>query len=97
MKNILTSTYSFVGYNYKSTGVNLMNKKLIIMPDSDFIAEFADTNTTVPGTGTIIPNHTPLGIAVHLETYAWNFPFADAFKMSGMIPLKMYMWESGPT
>lgn len=45
----------------------------------DFIAEFADTNTTVPGTGTIIPNHTPLGIAVHLETYAWNFPFADAF------------------
>lgn len=45
----------------------------------DFIANFADTNTVVPGTGIPIPNHNPLGIAVHLETYAWNFPFADAF------------------
>ncbi|RMF60194.1 MAG: hypothetical protein D6748_04655 [Calditrichaeota bacterium] len=45
----------------------------------DFVADFSDTNTIVPGTSTPIPNHTPLGIAVHLETYAWNFPFADAF------------------
>lgn len=45
----------------------------------DFIAEFSDTNIFVPGTAIQIPNHTPLGIAVHLESYAWNFPFADAF------------------
>ncbi|RMH93263.1 MAG: hypothetical protein D6681_13730 [Calditrichaeota bacterium] len=45
----------------------------------DFVAEFSDTNVVVPGTGIPIPQHTPLGIAVHLETYAWNFPFADAF------------------
>ena len=51
----------------------------------DFIGNFADTNTTIPIAGLdpneweTIANHTPLGIAVHLEVYAWNFPFADAF------------------
>jgi hypothetical protein len=45
----------------------------------DFIADFTDTNIFVPGTGIQIPFHDPLGIAVHLETYAWNFPFADDF------------------
>ena len=45
----------------------------------DFVIDFVDTNTIVPGTAIQIPNHQPLGIAVHLETYAWNFPFADAF------------------
>jgi len=45
----------------------------------DFIAEFSDTNLFLPGGGIQIPNHDPLGIAVHMETYAWNFPFADAF------------------
>ncbi len=45
----------------------------------DFVVEFSDTNIFVPGSPIPIPNHSPLGIAVHLETYAWNFPFADAF------------------
>jgi len=45
----------------------------------DFVANFVDTNKFVPGTSTQIPLHEPLGIAVHLETYAWNFSFADAF------------------
>jgi len=45
----------------------------------DFVADFSDTNVFVPGTSIPIPNHQPLGVAVHLETYAWNFPFADAF------------------
>ncbi len=29
--------------------------------------------------GQVIPNHEPLGIDVHLESYSWNFNFADAF------------------
>ncbi|MBZ0199095.1 MAG: hypothetical protein K8H86_04445, partial [Ignavibacteriaceae bacterium] len=29
--------------------------------------------------GELIENHNPLGVAVHQETYAWNFPFADFF------------------
>lgn len=45
----------------------------------DFVAEFSDTNRFIPGTSSPIPQHEPLGIAVHLETYAWNFPFADDF------------------
>lgn len=45
----------------------------------DFIADFNDTSIVVPGTNIRIPQHTPVGIAVHLESYAWNFPFADAF------------------
>jgi len=45
----------------------------------DFICNFTDTNRTVPGTEIEIPNHTPLGLAVHLESYAWNYSYADAF------------------
>ena len=45
----------------------------------DFIADFTDTNTFIPGTSIQIPNHDPMGIEVHLESYAWNFPFADDF------------------
>ena len=45
----------------------------------DFIADFTDSNIVVPGTTIRIPQHTPINISVHLETYAWNFPFADAF------------------
>lgn len=40
----------------------------------DFLAEYTDRDTLVPGF-----SHTPLGIRVHQESYAWNFPFADAF------------------
>ncbi|MBU4444478.1 hypothetical protein KJ656_05270 [bacterium] len=45
----------------------------------DFIADFSDTNTIVPGTSVQIPYHVPMGVSAHMETYAWNFPFADAF------------------
>ncbi len=46
----------------------------------DFIADFTDTNTTNPNQNNeTILDHTPLGINVHLETYAFNFSFADNF------------------
>ncbi|HAV22017.1 MAG: hypothetical protein A2X67_04665 [Ignavibacteria bacterium GWA2_55_11] len=46
----------------------------------DFIADFTDVNTTNPNQGNEpIPNHNPLGINVHMETYAFNFSFADNF------------------
>lgn len=46
----------------------------------DFLVEFTDTNQVIPGTGTRIPKHDhPLGLHVRLESYAWNYPFADAF------------------
>jgi hypothetical protein len=48
----------------------------------DFLADFVDTNLTLPGTGRAqqIPGHEyPLGLAVHMESYAWSYPFADNF------------------
>jgi len=45
----------------------------------DFVMDFTDNNTRDPFTGDSIPSHSPLGINVHLESYAWNFPFADFF------------------
>jgi len=45
----------------------------------DFICDFSDKRTYVPGTEIIIPEHQPLGINVHLETYAWSFDYANSF------------------
>ena len=47
----------------------------------DFVCDFSDTNTSVPGTmpPVFIPEHFPLGVGVHLESYAWNFSFAESF------------------
>ncbi|MCB2203970.1 hypothetical protein KQI65_04420 [bacterium] len=46
----------------------------------DFVADFTDSNRVIPGTNTTIPQHDyPLKAAVHMETYAWNFSFAENF------------------
>ena len=44
----------------------------------DFVMDFTDSNTTYAN-GEPIAEHVPLGVAIHEETYAWNFPFADFF------------------
>ena len=46
----------------------------------DLVMDFSDKNTIVPGTNTQIADHNlPLYADVHLETYAWNYSFADYF------------------
>lgn len=46
----------------------------------DFVADFTDSNRVVPGTTVTIPEHnSPLKVNVHMETYAWNFSFAENF------------------
>ena len=45
----------------------------------DLISDFTDRNTTVPGTEIKLIDHTPLGLNVHFESYAWNYAYADAF------------------
>jgi hypothetical protein len=46
----------------------------------DFICSYTDTNIYIPELQNArIPNHTPMGLAVHQESYAWNYPFADDF------------------
>lgn len=46
----------------------------------DFVADYTDSNRVLPGTNTTIPEHDyPLKVGVHMETYAWNFSFAENF------------------
>ncbi len=45
----------------------------------DLVMDFTDRYTRVPDTGDSIRAHIPLNINIHLESYAWNFPFADFF------------------
>jgi hypothetical protein len=46
----------------------------------DFLADFTDVNTSNPNQNNEpIPNHNPIGINVHMESYAFNFSFADNF------------------
>jgi hypothetical protein len=45
----------------------------------DFISDYTDNNLVVPGTQIQIPDHQPLQLDVHLETYNWNYSFANAF------------------
>ena len=41
----------------------------------DFVTEFFDTNLTAGGT--VIVNHVPMGVKVLLETYCYDFNFAN--------------------
>lgn len=46
----------------------------------DFITTFTDSNVVIPGTSTVISDHTtPLKASVKMKTYAWNYSFADYF------------------
>ena len=46
----------------------------------DFVFQFSDESVVVPGTSIPIAGHVnPLKAKVKLETYAWNFSFADFF------------------
>ncbi len=45
----------------------------------DFVCDYYDKFTRVPATGDTILNHVPMGIKIHQETYAWDFPFSDFF------------------
>lgn len=44
----------------------------------DFVMDYSDTSRVLLN-GEVIEGHNPLGISVHQESYAWNFPFADFF------------------
>jgi hypothetical protein len=46
----------------------------------DFLMTQTDSFVVIPGTSVPISGHqNPLGAVINLETYAWNFPFADFF------------------
>ncbi len=47
----------------------------------DFVCDFTDKYTIVPGTNIPISNleNGPLNADIHFESYNWNFPYADYF------------------
>lgn len=63
----------------KSSLINSRYYDPYAISHQDFICDYSDSNTHVPGVGDSILNHDPFKIAVHQETYAWSMPFADAF------------------
>jgi hypothetical protein len=77
------SGYEFTN-NYGSSVVersSLLDSRYytpLAISHQDFISDFTDTNRYTLD-GNLIVDHNPLGIAVHEENYAWNFPFADFF------------------
>jgi hypothetical protein len=89
-KSSISSTKPMSGFEF-TTGVDSKVVERSTLADSkfyrrdaishqDFIAEFTDTNTTNPNLNNqLIPEHVPLGINVHMETYAFNYSFADNF------------------
>lgn len=68
------------GINVRSSLPFDQNFDLNAVSHQDFVMDFTDKNSRIPGGDTVsIPDHTPMGLNVHLESYAWNFPFADFF------------------
>lgn len=60
------------------TGSNNFSTQAI--SHQDYIVNFTDQYTIVPGTNTPISDHTnPLFANLKLETYAWNYSYADFF------------------
>lgn len=50
----------------------------IAISHQDYVMNYSDTSLTLSN-GELIVDHKPLGVAVHHEVYAWNYPFADYF------------------
>lgn len=60
---------------------SLLNSKVYspqAVSHQDFVMNYSDTNATYLN-GELIIDHSPLGLTIRQETYAWNYPFADFF------------------
>lgn len=68
------------GITEKSTLTSSPYYSSTAISHQDFNLRFSDSATVVPGTSTPISGHTnPLKADVRLETYAWNYSYADFF------------------
>ncbi len=68
------------GFTKRSTLTNSDNFSVNAISHEDYVCDFGDQYTIIPGTTIPITDHVlPLGASVHLESYAWNYSFADYF------------------
>ncbi|MBC8048118.1 MAG: hypothetical protein H7Y00_15070, partial [Fimbriimonadaceae bacterium] len=83
-------TTGAAGYEFTSeTGNTIQQRSSLTNSDyfsfdavshQDCLLDFSDKNIIVPGTTITIADHTePVYAYVHLESYAWNYSFADYF------------------
>jgi len=76
------------GFEYTNTPGDLVEERSSLFDSrffdpsaishQDFVMDFVDTNTVLDN-GDPITDHDPLGLSIHQETYAWDFPFANFF------------------
>jgi hypothetical protein len=78
------------GYEFTSEVGSLIQQRSLLpssdhfsvdaVSHQDMVMDFTDANTVVPGTTIPIEDHSlPLKAEVHLESYAWNYSYADYF------------------
>ena len=63
----------------------------------DYITAFDDTSSVLPGTSIRLPDVAgQLGAEITLRTYAWNFPFTDAFVILNfdIVNISSQPWDS---
>jgi hypothetical protein len=71
--------------NERSSLFDSPNYDPLAISHQDLYCDFADTAIFVPGTTIPISQHTnPLGVAVHMEAYNWNYSFANFFIILNM-------------
>jgi len=76
------------GFEYTNAPGNLVTERSSLydsryyspyaISHQDFLLNYVDTNRVLEN-GDPITDHSPLGLSVREESYAWNFPFADFF------------------
>jgi hypothetical protein len=79
--------FEFTALSPGVTERSSLPKSQVYRPDAishqDYITEFTDKSFSIPNSGTpprLIPEHNiPLGVDVKLESYNWNFSFANFF------------------
>ncbi len=83
-------TTGLAGYEFTAEIGNVIQQRSLLTSSDNFsfdavshedmLIDFSDRNVIVPGTTISISDHVqPLYADVHLESYAWNYSFADYF------------------
>jgi len=68
------------GISERSSNPASQNFSTQAVSQQDYLVNFTDKNTIVPGTSVVIQQHiAPLGADVHMESYAYDYSFADYF------------------
>lgn len=47
--------------------------------EEDFVCEYKDIYTEIPGTDVSIPDHTPMGLKVEQQSFNWSVSYASSF------------------